>query len=432
MASDLLRMMLSQQLDKPVSEKESEHGEDTAKGFSWGCSCMQGWRLQMEDAHIAQSAVGKNSWMNVALFGVMDGHGGEHVAKFCKRHLPPTIATGKPDSAGNIGQAMTNSFHKMDDMLRTPDGIREMAGLGNRASLPWPMNARPSPQPENVGCTAVLSCITADEIITANAGDSRAVLCRGGKAVPLSFDHKPNNPVERSRITKAGGYVEVQHGGVNTQYRVNGNLNLSRAIGDLEYKKDRKLKPQEQIICSTPDITVEARQPEKDEFLIIGCDGIWDVVSNQEACDFVRPRLQKRNGKTPAGLAEICEELLDRCLSPNLASTQGLGGDNMTVVIVLFQNAAAQVLKVERQKEYLFVSVRLQADIGSGKDLVLEFAERTLRLSQAKNTEGSASQLMLVDLSLPEEIDIDACKNGNALSRFVRSKHVLKVWLALK
>ena len=118
------------------------------------------------------------------------------------------------------------------------------------------------------------------------------------------------------------------------------------ALGDLEYTKDRNLKPQEQIICATPDITVERRQPGDDEFMIIGCDGIWDVVSNQEACDFVRPRLETPNGRTSAGLAEICEALLDRCLSPNLASTQGLGGDNMTVVLVLFQNPVAQVLSL--------------------------------------------------------------------------------------
>jgi len=82
----------------------------------------------------------------------------------------------------------------------------------------------------------------------ANAGDSRAVLCRAnGTTLPLSFDHKPQQEVEMSRITKAGGFVN--HFG-----RVNGNLNLSRSLGDLKYKQVPGIPPQEQIITAEPDI----------------------------------------------------------------------------------------------------------------------------------------------------------------------------------
>ena len=82
----------------------------------------------------------------------------------------------------------------------------------------------------------------------ANAGDSRAVLCRkGGEALPLSFDHKPLQEVEMKRITSAGGFVN--HFG-----RVNGNLNLSRSIGDLKYKQVPSVAPEQQIITAEPDI----------------------------------------------------------------------------------------------------------------------------------------------------------------------------------
>jgi serine/threonine protein phosphatase PrpC len=74
------------------------------------------------------------------------------------------------------------------------------------------------------GTTAIVLLMTKDKFYTANIGDSRAVLCRSGKAVPLSFDHKPDNPQEHSRIEKAGGIVD--------QGRINGALNLSRAFGD--------------------------------------------------------------------------------------------------------------------------------------------------------------------------------------------------------
>ncbi|KAF4730848.1 hypothetical protein FOZ62_018585, partial [Perkinsus olseni] len=128
----------------------------------------------------------------------------------------------------------------------------------------------------NVGCTAVTALLTKTHLVVANAGDSRAILCRGGRVVELSHDHKPNSDEEKRRIEAAGGYVEEITLTSKTQYRVNGNLNLSRAIGDHEYKKRDDLKPEQQIICSTPDIIVEKLTPE-DEFFVLACDGVWDV-----------------------------------------------------------------------------------------------------------------------------------------------------------
>jgi protein phosphatase 1G len=76
------------------------------------------------------------------------------------------------------------------------------------------------------------------------------------------------------------------------QHRVNGNLNLSRAIGDLKYKGVKELHPKDQVITAEPDIVVEARHAD-DEFMVLACDGVWDCMSNQECVDFVRARLSK-------------------------------------------------------------------------------------------------------------------------------------------
>ena len=154
--------------------------------------------------------------------------------------------------------------------------------------------------------------------------------CRGGVAVPLSHDHKPNAPTESARIAAAGGFVEENNG----FYRVNGNLNLSRSLGDLKYKQSKALPPAEQIITAEPDVLHHKLDP-ADEFFVVACDGVWDVLSNQEAVDFVRTRIQadRSQGREPR-LSKICEDIFDRCVADNPRETRGIGGDNMTCIVV--------------------------------------------------------------------------------------------------
>jgi len=184
----------------------------------------------------------------------------------------------------------------------------------------------------NVGCTAVCILLTKDKVVCANAGDSRAVMCRRGQPVELSHDHKPNDARELRRIEAAGGRVEESPVGNRVHYRVNGNLNLSRAIGDLEYKKSPDVGHEHQMICSTPDIVAFPITPD-DEFIVLACDGIWDVKTNQEVCDFVRQRLAE--GQT---ICTIIEALLDDCIAKDPKETHGLGGDNMTCLVVQLQH----------------------------------------------------------------------------------------------
>eukprot|EP00922_Rhytidocystis_sp_ex-Travisia-forbesii_P059440 GHVS01088145.1.p1 GENE.GHVS01088145.1~~GHVS01088145.1.p1 ORF type:complete len:306 (+),score=48.19 GHVS01088145.1:41-919(+) len=173
------------------------------------------------------------------------------------------------------------------------------------------------------GCTACTALITGRDIVVANAGDSRAVLCRGGRAVALSRDHKPQLRDERVRIYAAGGYLEMG--------RVNGNLNLSRAIGDLLYKSYPSLPAECQIVTAYPEIMSTSVQPDTDEFMVIGCDGIWEFLSSQAVIDFVRQRIASCNN-----LSDILEELFDDILSPNPTLFE-YGCDNMSAIIVDLQ-----------------------------------------------------------------------------------------------
>jgi len=291
-----------------VKVKSSLSGDCKSLGLSWGISGMQGWRPSMEDAHFAHGPLG--SWADTAAFSILDGHGGSQVAQFCESYLPGELAAGPHD---DLPLALVSAFHKMDEMLRSS----------------WHINA------EAQGCAALVCCVRGDSIVAANAGDCRAVISRAGWAVELTRDHKPDLGVERQRIEKAGGFVAEYPEGPS---RVNGWLSLSRAIGDLQFK-DAQIRPEDQIICATPEIQTILRQPDH-EFMVLACDGVWDVRSSQDVVTFIRSRLTP--GASKQRLSEIVEELLDSCVSHDLAETRGLGGDNMSAMIVQFDNAHVQ------------------------------------------------------------------------------------------
>lgn len=317
------------------------------------------------------------------------------MARFCQRHLPAQLAKC---SSHDVGTALVSTFHRMDDMLREPDRVQELYSLSRGLTNPQRNGPKPwSCSPDWIGCTAIVCCVRADSIIVANAGDSRAVLCRAGQAVPLSEDHKPNAPGERERISNAGGSVLRQQIGHVVQFRVNGNLNLSRSIGDLEYKRNADLTPSEQMICSTPDVHVFPREQD-DEFIILACDGVWDVVGSQDAVDFITDRLPrtKSSGSYVSGtpgtmedaahflrdrftgvtssmanndvrLSGIMEELLDHCLSSDLSSTCGLGGDNMTAMLVMLNHTSRSVGVAGRDSTRAELHVFDSTDMETGR-----------------------------------------------------------------
>lgn len=166
-------------------------------------------------------------------------------------------------------------------------------------------------------CVSLGSCLVL-LIVQANAGDSRTVLGSKGIAKPLSADHKPSNEAEKARICAAGGFVDFG--------RVNGNLALSRAIGDFEFKNSN-LEPEKQIVTALPDVVVH-EITDDDEFVVLACDGIWDCKTSQQVIEFVR-----RGIVAGTSLEKIAENLMDNCIASDTETT-GLGCDNMTVCIV--------------------------------------------------------------------------------------------------
>ena len=173
---------------------------------------------------------------------------------------------------------------------------------------------------QDSGSTACVAFIFKDRIVVANIGDSRAVLCRAGKAIELSADHKPEDEREKKRIEAAGGKVGADG-------RVNGGLNLSRAFGDHLYKQKAELTLEEQMITSLPDVTVTEKDAQKDEFLVIACDGIWNSMSSQQLCDFISERINSMH------LKDIVAEICDHCCAKDTTG-DGSGCDNETIILI--------------------------------------------------------------------------------------------------
>ncbi|KAI8822612.1 phosphatase 2C-like domain-containing protein [Fimicolochytrium jonesii] len=299
---------MGQTLSEPITEKHSSSDED--ERIAYGASAMQGWRISMEDAHTTILKMGgPEAGKHISFFAVYDGHGGSNVARYSGQKVHGRVAQEEAYGKEDYAVALKAGFLGTDVDLRADENF----------------------QMDPSGCTAVAAIITDDwRIFVANAGDSRAVLSGNGTAVPLSFDHKPVNPEESQRIVAAGGFVEFG--------RVNGNLALSRAIGDFEFKQNSNLPPEQQIVTANPDVT-ERKLEDTDEFVVIACDGIWDCMSNQEVIDFVRQKIAEGTD-----LPQICEQLMDHCLAPD-SELGGVGCDNMTVVI-------AALLKGKSKKEW--------------------------------------------------------------------------------
>jgi len=319
---------------------------------------MQGWRKRQEDAHI--SAVLQGEKKDIDVFGVFDGHGGKEISKFVSNHFIQELTINK-NLLTDMSLALKQTFIKMDEIMQTPESIEEIkkyARMSKEEDEKQSKNEPPNSQmnllsqligPKNpeandifmrTGCTACVLGIdeTKKKLYFANAGDSRVVMCRKGIAEPQSEDHKPEMDSEKTRIYKADGWI--------SDGRVKGNLNLTRGFGDLEYKQNKNLKPEEQMITANPDIKV-VDFTEDIDFVIIGCDGIWDCLTNQQACDFVQKRL-KENPEIK--ISKIVEEMLDSIIAKDLYNESGVGCDNMTCIVIVFKKNKENEKEKEKEK----------------------------------------------------------------------------------
>lgn len=235
-----------------------------------------------------------------SIFGVYDGHGGQSASKFCKKHMIPyleknleKIIRKKKNIAEHIDKHIKKVFSDIDNEFGH-----------TKYSL-------------DTGTTAIVSIITDKLIILINCGDSRGILGDDeGNILLVTRDHKPNDCSERNRIKKADGNI--------ISGRIDGILNLSRAIGDFDLKGNYNLLEYEQKVISLPEVCIIRKKDATNaKFLILASDGVWDTHSSEYIIDFVYDKY-----KWEKTLDEITEELFDECEKLRKCD------DNKTIILV--------------------------------------------------------------------------------------------------
>jgi serine/threonine protein phosphatase PrpC len=257
--------------------------------FKYGIFHDIGHRDSFEDTYKIVNSLKNNKKNIYSYFALFDGHSGKHVAKYAELNLHKNIEfeLNKHNSINlqTIQTVIGNAIQSLDSFIFN----KKMTS----------------------GSTVNLCLIHENNLYTANVGDSRSVLCRNGKAIALSFDHKPNLQKERDRIKRNGGFVENN--------RVNGRLAISRAIGDNIFKN---INPALNHVISTPDVT-HYKLSKNDDFIVIACDGLWDVMTNQSVVNFIKNRLNKN-----MDIQLISKEIVIHSIN-DLGST-----DNVTCLII--------------------------------------------------------------------------------------------------
>ncbi|GAB4858431.1 hypothetical protein Ancab_009904 [Ancistrocladus abbreviatus] len=311
----------------PDSSSENfEDEEESVTCASHGSESIIGRRREMEDAVKVEIGFAVVDSGKYDFFSVYDGHSGARVAEACRERMHRILEK-------EIQEEVAAWKMKKNKVVVEAMEIEEVAG---GAVVDWEKvmarcyekmdrevgGGEEEVEEMTVGSTAVMAVVGKEEVVVANCGDSRAVMCRGGVAVPLSVDHKPDRPDELARIEAAGGRVINWNGP-----RVLGVLATSRSIGD------HYLRP---YVISKPDVTV-CKRTKEDEFLMLATDGLWDVITNEVACRVVRKCL---NGRIRRGSREAMDRQMAgsqatraAAILVELAIARG-SRDNISVVVV--------------------------------------------------------------------------------------------------
>jgi len=308
--------------------------------FDYGISEEIGFRATMEDAcaivqHLNISALSQTAARNLlypqSYFAVYDGHGGAEASSYLSRTLHVTLAGAIEDIAPALSKLR-------DEEASCADDVSQHAAQESTDRLVIETIKRAFTSTDDIflktsefaqhGSTATTALLLGDRLYCSNTGDSRTMLCRNFNAVPLTTDHKPSREDEASRIRAAGGFV--------ISNRVMGELAVSRAFGDADFKKglgDAELEGEaageagpswdQPLIIAEPDIEVTSIK-KSDQFLLLACDGLFDVFSYDEIVTFVRANMEEHGD-----CQRCCQNLTYEAIKKRNSR------DNVSVILII-------------------------------------------------------------------------------------------------
>jgi serine/threonine protein phosphatase PrpC len=328
---------------------------------------MQGYRIEQEDTHVFKLGLAGRVGQHFA--GVFDGHSGGKVSEFLSAEMIARVSgLENPMDATQLGACLIKAD---EDFLR-----QQGADVKD-------------------GSACIISVITEQEakvgferrwdVVVANVGDSRAMVIRAdGTLTLLSEDHKPDNPEEKDRIQKAGGHV--------MDNRVDGQLAMSRAMGDFPYKSNPELAAHEQKVISVPDI--QRTSVQAGDMLLLCCDGIVEAMQNSQVADF----LHSKRASSMANPVSMLTSLFD-------ASVTAGSKDNHTAVLICFTRENESV-----DRRSLFMAGPFhpyakdeQFVTAYNKDAAKAGVSGHKLLAMAKETEESKSMPLFVFESTPAQ-----------------------------
>lgn len=267
---------------------------------------LKGKRYSNEDAEIIFENLNKKNkkYHNLNIYAVFDGHGGDSVSKYLEKnflnYFTPLNALSPTTKKSTYQKHIHTCYKHIQKKLKNEyKNIAHHTGTAALSIIHYQVRNR-------------------NKLYVINLGDCRAVLCnRFNIAIPLTKDHKPTNYEERLRINKLGGKITQDPG---DDPRIEG-LSLSRALGDFDAEK---------FVSHIPEI-FRYELDKRDKFLILACDGLWDVFQNQQAIDFVLNKLLtiKKLKTTKNNVNNIAHLLAKEAINRG-------SQDNVSVIIVFF------------------------------------------------------------------------------------------------
>lgn len=272
------RLLKKKSNDKVVEMVSEEPIGDPCNGLSFSVGVSEAkngkFRRTMEDVHTYVANFAER--LDWGYFGVFDGHAGKETARWAGAHLHEMIYDSiQKEEFADLRETLNKAFVNADKEIANLNGVGQSGATAAVAVLRWEVEGdllnlpNDDPNIKDETNQGPFDFIPTDKhkrmLYTANAGDSKIVLCRKGKPLCLTYEHKATDKNEIKRISQSGGLVL---GG-----RVNGILAVTRSLGDVALKE---------WVIGTP-YTTSVEITADDEFVIIGCDGLWDVCTDLKA-----------------------------------------------------------------------------------------------------------------------------------------------------